>query len=106
MRRVALVCSHGGHLSELLALEPAVAHLERVWVTAPGPQVERLRARGERVLEVVNPQRRPDLLARNLGQAVRALRTARPSVVVTSGANVAVPYALMARAAGVPLVVV
>ena len=34
-----LVCSPGGHLQQMLALEPAWRGIERSWVTLPGPDV-------------------------------------------------------------------
>lgn len=103
-RPIALACSHGGHLELLERLAPAYADLERVWVTAPSAQSAALLARGERVLVVPNPHRSPRRLAVNTRAAARALRAIRPRLVITAGANVAVPFCLMARARGIPVV--
>ena len=44
--RVLLVCSPGGHLQQMLALEPAWRGSERSWVTLPGADVELPAGRG------------------------------------------------------------
>lgn len=103
---LVLACSHGGHLELLESLEPAYGSHPRAWVTAASEQAHGLLARGERVVLLANPGRRPGRLARNAAQAARALRALRPALVVTSGANVAVPFCLLARARGVPVVFV
>lgn len=101
---VVLASSHGGHLELLETLMPAFADVPHAWLTAPGDQADALRRRGERVLLVPNPQRAPGLLARNAAGALRALRALRPRLVISTGANVAVPFCLLARARGVPLI--
>lgn len=53
-----------------------------------------------------NPGRSPFGVGRNAAAAARAFSTLRPDLVVSSGANVAVPFCLVARARGVPLVFV
>lgn len=104
--RVALACSSGGHLDQLLALVGDDPGTERVWVTAPGPSVARLRAAGDAVVEIDNPGRSPLRLVRNVAQALRALALTRPDAVVTSPANVSVAFCLLARLSGRPLIVV
>ena len=103
---LALVGSAGGHTELLEALAPAYRDLPHFWVTAPGPQAQALRDRGEHVLLVPNPQRNPARLAANAWAAARALRAARPAAVLTAGANVAVAYCLGARARGARIVFV
>lgn len=103
---VLLPTSHGGHLELLRALEPAWAHMSRLWLTPPSAQADRLERDGERVVLVVNPWRNPVALARNAVQAARAVVRARPRVVVSAGAGVAVPACLIARLLGARLVFV
>lgn len=98
--------SHGGHLELLEQLAPVLDVPSRAWVTAPSAQADDLRLRGERVMLVPNPGRSPLGVARNAAATARAFRALRPDLVVSSGANVAVPFCLLARARGVPLVFV
>lgn len=104
--RVLLVCSPGGHLQQMLALEPAWGDAERAWVTLPGPDVSYL-LREERVTLGRGPTNRSLLnLCRNLGLAWRLLRRQRPDAVLSTGAGLAVPFFLVGKLLGVRLVYV
>ena len=102
--RVVLVCSSGGHLAQLHRLRPWWADRERTWVTFDTPHARSLLA-GERLVPAHHPTTRnvPNLV-RNLWLAVRTLRRERPSLVVSDGAGVAVPFFLVARLLGIPTV--
>lgn len=102
--RVLFACSTGGHLDQLYRLRPWWLSHDRAWVTFDDPQASSL-LRGERVYAAHSPTTRniPNAI-KNLGLAVRVLRTERPDVVVSDGAGVAVPFFLLARAAGIPTV--
>lgn len=103
-RRLLLVGSSGGHLAQLLALRPWWETRERVWVTF-ATQDAMSRLHGEEVVWAHFPTTRniPNLL-RNLVLAAGVLRRARPDVVVSTGAGVAFPFFLLARAMGIPTV--
>ena len=90
--RVALVGSSGGHLAHLLALRPWWEDTERLWVTFRKPDAEAALT-GEDVIWCHFPTNRnlPNLV-RNTWLAARVLRRWRPTVVVSSGAAVAVPF--------------
>lgn len=101
-----LVCSTGGHLLQLIHLRDAWAAFERLWVTFDKDDARSLLA-NERVLHAYGPTNRnvPNLL-RNLALAWRVVRRVRPSVVLTTGAGVAVPFAWVARLHGAAVVYV
>lgn len=104
--KVLLVCSPGGHLQQMLALEPAWRDSERSWVTLAGPDVEYL-LKGERVTIGHGPTNRSGLnLLRNLALAWRLLRHRRPDAILSTGAGLAVPFFLAGRLLGVRLVYV
>lgn len=104
--RALLVCSPGGHLQQMLALEPAWHDAERSWATLSGPDVEYLLS-GERVVLGHGPTNRSLLnLVRNLGLAWRLLRRERPDAILSTGAGLAVPFFLVGRLLGVRLVYV
>jgi beta-1,4-N-acetylglucosaminyltransferase len=103
---VLLVCTGGGHLLQLWSLREAWPEFARAWVVAghDGSDVESLLA-GERVYSAYAPAcRSVKNLVRNLVLAQRLLRRLRPKAIVTTGAAVAVPFAWMARARGIPVV--
>jgi beta-1,4-N-acetylglucosaminyltransferase len=108
---VLLVCSTGGHLLQLLALRSAWESFSHVWVTFDKSDARSLLAE-ERVLFAHGPTNRnfgflavKNLLL-NVVAAVRLLRAARPKVVLTTGAGVAVPFAWVGRFLGARVVYV
>ncbi len=104
--KVALVCSSGGHLAQLFALERWWAEHDRVWVTFDTPDAVALLAE-ERAIWAHHPTTRNLRKAwRNLTLAWRVLRRERPDVVVSSGAGVAVPFFVVAKLLGMRTVYV
>jgi UDP-N-acetylglucosamine:LPS N-acetylglucosamine transferase len=103
-RPVLFVSTQGGHLTQLLVLRDWWGGRERLWVCPDTPDVVD-RLQGERVIASHTPTTRnlPNLL-RNLRLAVRVLRRERPSLVVSAGAGVAVPFFVMAWLLHVPTV--
>ena len=92
-----LVCSSGGHLSQLHKLEPWWRKHERLWLTFRKTDSLSL-LEGERVVWAHHPTTRNlGNLLRNLRLARRALAEFRPDVVVSTGAGVAFPFFLLAR---------
>jgi beta-1,4-N-acetylglucosaminyltransferase len=101
---VLLVCSSGGHLLQLHALQGAWEAFDRVWVTFDKSDAQSLLA-GERVVHAFGPTNRnlPNLL-RNVRLASRVIRMVRPAAIVTTGAGVAVPFAWLGRLWRIPVV--
>ena len=99
-----LVGSSGGHLSQLLALEPLWRERKRRWVTFDTPDAVSLLA-GEEVYWAAHPTTRNVLnLLRNTLLAWRLLRSDRPDVVISTGAAVAFPFFVLARLRRIPTV--
>lgn len=103
---VLLVCSRGGHLSELFALRGAWENVPHAWVTYPYSDNQSV-LKGEQVF-FAYPQSPGRLknVGRNLILAWRLLGRIRPKVVITTGAAVAVPFAWVARVRGARIVYV
>lgn len=99
--KVMLVCSSGGHLSQLYQLRPWWQEHERTWVTFADSHAKSLLA-GERMTPAYAPTTRniPNAL-RNLRLAVRLVRAERPDVIVSDGAGVAFPFFVIGRLLGV-----
>lgn len=87
-----MVGSSGGHLAQLLALEPFWSRYDRFWVTFPTADAVSLLGE-ERVYWCHHPTNRniPNLL-RNTILATRVLSREHPDLVVSTGAGAALPY--------------
>ena len=95
-----LVCSSGGHLLQLVALRESWGSFTRAWVTFDKSDARSLLA-DERVIFAHGPTNRSIRnLLRNLLVAWRVVRDTRPTVMLTTGAGVAVPFAWVARLHG------
>ena len=95
--KVLLVASPGGHLLQMLALEPAWSDLDRTWVTLRSTDVEYL-LDGEDVVYGYGPTpRNIRNFFRNLLLARRVLREQDPRVVISTGAGLALPFFLLGR---------
>ena len=104
--KVLLVCSPGGHLQQMLALEPAWRGYEKAWVTLRSADVEYL-LREERVVYGRGPTNRSiKALVANLRLAWRTLRRERPDAILSTGAALAVPFFLVGRMLGIRTVYV
>jgi UDP-N-acetylglucosamine--N-acetylmuramyl-(pentapeptide) pyrophosphoryl-undecaprenol N-acetylglucosamine transferase len=95
-----MVASTGGHLSQLVHLEPRLggSSEDRVWVTFDTPQSRSLL--GDQVVEYVRytaPRDYPSVL-RNLAGASRLLERHRVDRVISTGSAIALSYLPVARA--------
>jgi UDP-N-acetylglucosamine:LPS N-acetylglucosamine transferase len=109
--QLLLVCSTGGHLLQLLALRPVWEDRSRVWVTFDKSDARSLLA-AEDVVRAAGPTNWTFGLRalanhlRNLRLALAVVRRVRPTVVLTTGAGLAVPFVWIARAHGARVVYV
>jgi len=98
------VASSGGHLAQLLALEPWYRDRNRHWVCFDTPDAVSL-LRNETVTWSYHPTTRSVRnLVRNLVLAARLVRRRRAGALVTTGAGVAVPFVLIAWLLRIPTV--
>ncbi|WP_283139104.1 PssD/Cps14F family polysaccharide biosynthesis glycosyltransferase [Rhizohabitans arisaemae] len=102
--RALLVCSTGGHLTQLYRLSDWWRRHERVWVTFDKADARSLLAE-EDVRWAHHPTTRniPNML-RNFRLALRLLRRERPDVIVSTGAGVAFPFFVLAKLFRIPTV--
>lgn len=89
---IVFACSAGGHLAQLLQLRPWYDGHRRTWVTFDLPDAVSL-LRDEDVVWAHHPTTRniPNLV-KNTWLAWKVLRQTRPTIVVSSGAAIAVPF--------------
>ncbi len=105
-RGALLVCSAGGHLLQMLALEASWSDLSTTWVTLPGSDVEHLLEGRDVILGHGPTNRSVGKLLRNIAMAWRVIRHRRPDVILSTGAGLALPYFLIGRLHGCRLVYV
>ena len=98
--RALLVCSPGGHLVQMLSLEPAWRDLETTWVTLPGADVDHLLEGRDVVLGCGPTNRSLKNLIRNFRIAWRTVRDCQPHVILSTGAALAVPFFIVGRLHG------
>ena len=99
--KLMLVCTSGGHFATMRSLKKFWSQHERVWVTdykADTLAIEDL----EKVhwLPYQGPR---DLkaFARNLLPSIKLVRDEKPDLIVSTGANIAVNFAIAAKLSGV-----
>lgn len=94
--------SSGGHLAHLMRLRDWWSRHERAWVTFDTADALHLLAGEHDVTWAYRPTTRniPNLL-RNTVQSVGVLRAFRPTVIISTGAGVALPYFVLGRLLGV-----
>ena len=95
--KIALVCSTGGHLLEMMNLKSAWEKHDRFFVTFPLEDARTL-LEGERVHWAYHPANRSlKNLVRNWFLAWKILLRERPDAVVSTGAGIAVPFIFVAK---------
>lgn len=101
-----LVCSPGGHLLQMLRLEPAWRQMRCTWVTLEAADSSHL-LREEQVVFAKGPTNRSvRALLANLALAWRVVRRERPAAILSTGAALAVPFFLVGKLHGCRLVYV
>jgi beta-1,4-N-acetylglucosaminyltransferase len=102
-RKVCIVSSCGGHLTEVRALRAAYARYEHFYVLNDRVLVPADMA-GKTYF--IRHSERDLLFFVNLVEAWRILRRERPDAILSTGAGPAVPFALVGRLLGIPSVFV
>lgn len=93
---ICLTCSHGGHLNEMLQLAPAFEGHEVFYFCYDADTTRRL---PDAVL-VPNMAKNPIEFAKNLFRAARVFGNRRPDLIVSTGAEIAIPLFLVGKLFG------
>jgi len=96
--KLALVCSHGGHLSEMLAIRAALPDCDAFFFCY---DAETTRVLPNAYL-VPNKPYSPLRFIINCVQAWRIITRERPDFLISTGAEIALPWFLAARMRGLP----
>jgi beta-1,4-N-acetylglucosaminyltransferase len=100
--KIALVSSVGGHLTDLCTLAEALEGHELVWVLNDSSPVLPSDARVFRVSHAERDWR----VAWNLVEFGAIFGSEKPDLMLSTGAGPAVPAAIIARLAGIPVIYV
>lgn len=93
---IALVCSHGGHLTEMLQLMPAFEGHNTFFFCYDGETTRHL----PNAHRVPNMARNPIEMAKNLYRLGQLFAAEKPDLVVSTGAEIAIPAILMGKLYG------
>jgi len=91
--KICLVCSHGGHLSEMLQLMEAFEGQETFFVTYDSTRTRVL----ERRYLLRNIGTNPLVMAQAFLSMLRILLKERPKLIVSTGSEIAIPAFYLAK---------
>lgn len=91
--KICLACSHGGHLFEMLDLREAFAGHETFYFCYEAETTRVLR----NAYLVPNMAKNPIELVKNLVRVWRIFRKERPDLIVSTGAEIAIPVVLVGK---------
>lgn len=101
IKKLALVCSSGGHLFELYSLKKYWGQFSRFWVTFKKEDANSM-LEGERVYGAYFPTNRNVLnFIRNIFLSWKILLAEKPDLVISTGSGVAVPLIYLAKILGI-----
>lgn len=91
--KICLVCSHGGHLSEMLQLMEAFEGHETFFVTYDSTRTRELESK----YLLRNIGTNPLVMVQAFFSIFRILRMEKPKVIVSTGAEIAIPAFYLAK---------
>lgn len=95
--KICLVCSHGGHLNEMLQLSEAFAGHDTFYFCYDAKTTRDL----SRAYLIPNMARNPVELVKNVFRVARIFRKECPDLIVSTGAEIAIPVVLVGKIFGV-----
>ena len=96
--KICCTCSHGGHLNEMLQLTEAFAGQDVFYFCYDAETTRRLENR----YLVPNMAKNPVEFLKNLVRVFRIFRKEHPQLIVSTGAEIAIPVVLIGKLFRVP----
>jgi UDP-N-acetylglucosamine:LPS N-acetylglucosamine transferase len=104
--KICLVCSSGGHLTQLHMLKPFWKDKKHFWVTFNKEDANSL-LKDEKLLYCYSPTNRSlKALLINIKIAWQILRKEKPDLIISNGAAIAVPFFYLGKLLGSKLIYV
>ena len=91
--KICLVCSHGGHLTEILQLNEAFEGHETFFITYNSVRTRQL----ERKYLLRNIGTNPLVMARAFLSMLRILLREKPKLIISTGSEIAIPAFYLAK---------
>ena len=98
--KLCLVCSHGGHLAEMLQLADAFEDCDTFYFCYDANTTRAL----PNSYRVSNKPLSPIAFVLNVLRLMRIFRRERPDLIVSTGAEIAIPAVLVGKALRIPLI--
>lgn len=95
--KICLVCSHGGHLTEMIQLESAFEGHETVYLTYRSERTSKL----PRTYLIDNFAEKPFSIFSGLIKMISMIRREKPKVIISTGAEIAIPAFMLAKLFGI-----
>jgi UDP-N-acetylglucosamine:LPS N-acetylglucosamine transferase len=92
--KIALVCSQGGHLTEMLFLMEAFDGHDIFFITHTNPRTNQLKYRKYLIENIGTDIRK---MANAFFQTFKILRKEKPDLIVSTGSEIAIPATILAR---------
>lgn len=101
--KICLTATSGGHLVEASQLVDTVKSNDIFFFTNKAPHLRKT-ILGKKTYFTINPQRNPFKMLKVFFDSIKVFSKEKPDVVISTGANVTVPMALLAKLSGKKLI--
>lgn len=103
--KIGLVCSQGGHMTQMMELQEAFGSHDTFWITYFSKRADVL-AKLTQVYQLENIGASPVRLLKSLWPAWRILRREKPALLVSTGSEIALPFFYLGRLMGIKMIYV
>ena len=103
--KICVICSAGGHLSEILVLKKIFDMYPHFFVTFRREDIE-TRLTKKNTYLIIDPKRNPFKLLLNILQSFRIFLKERPNLILSTGAGVVIPSCYIAKFFGSKIIFV
>jgi len=94
--KICLVCSAGGHLTELIQLKEVYEQYDHFFITLKRQDAIDL-AKKEKIYFISDPERNPIKFIANLFQSFWILIKEKPNIILSTGAGMAIPVCYIGK---------
>jgi len=95
--KLCIVCSAGGHLTEIMQLRQVFKKYDHFVVTARTKRTEYLKDKNEKYYLITDPKRSIIRYLKLICESFSILLKEKPDVIITTGAGAAVPICMLGK---------
>lgn len=97
--KICVICSAGGHLTEVLQVREAFENYSHFFVTFNRADVKH-KLKRKKVYFICDPKRSPLKFLKNFIQSLKIFLREKPDVIISTGAGMALPMLFIAKIFG------